>query len=134
MYLKLLSALSLGSSIFIMYSPAIAEAGYRRCQGYPNNISACVNETGFKFNCTGDVSYTRIICTGQNNYRKECTVGGRTSTCNDSNGIRYVCKHEPYTNTVCDYSNGFRSICKSYPDGNYSICTDVSRWGKPIKS
>jgi hypothetical protein len=134
MNLKLLFSISLSASTFIGFLPDIAEAGYRRCQNYPDGTSACRNESGFEFNCTGDTASTYSICTGKNNYRKECTHGKEISRCKDSNGVKYVCKHTPYANTICENSNGFRSVCNTYPDGNYSICTDVSRWGKPIKN
>jgi hypothetical protein len=134
MNLKLLLTFSLGVSFSTLLSPSIVEAGYRRCQSYPNYTSACKDETGFEYHCTDDIAYTRGICTGKNNYRKECTYGKTTSVCNDSNNVRTVCKHAPNINTICENSKGFRSVCSFNPNGNYSICTDISRWGKPIKS
>jgi hypothetical protein len=130
--------ISLCLSIHIMSSPKVAEAGYSRCQNYPDGTSACIDRTGFKFYCTGDVAGTYSICTGKNNYRKECTHSktGDIGICNDTNGIRSVCKKDNIYSGIsnCENNKGYKSVCRFYNDGNYSICTDVSRWGKPIKS
>jgi hypothetical protein len=119
-------------SFMLMALPENAFAGYRRCQGYPDNTSACINESGFRIDCKNYEGGARSICTGKNNYRKECFIDGDTGVCNDSNGVKTICDHSK-SDSVCENSKGFRSICRSY-DGRVTICTDVSRWGKPIKS
>jgi hypothetical protein len=130
MNLKLMSAFSL--SVSIVFLPISAEAGSRRCQSYPNNTSACITETGLEFTCTHDAIYS--TCIGKN-YRKECKQQNEEiSICNDSNGVKTVCKHDQRSGAICENNKGYKSVCRFYNDGNYSICTNVSRWGKPIKS
>jgi hypothetical protein len=130
--LRALLTFCLVVSTAIVISPNNALAGYRRCQGYPDNTLACITETGFRFDCRSYEGGGRTICTGKNNYRKECFTGDETGVCNDSNGIKTTCRFSPSSNTVCENNKGYRSVCRRY-DGNISICTDVSRWGKPIK-
>ncbi len=108
-----------------------ALAGSRRCQSYPDDTFACVDQSsGFRIDCRSYEGHTRTICTGKNNYRKECFIGSKGSSCEDSNGVKMICKR--LNPTVCENSLGFRSVCRNY-DGGVTICTDVSRWGKPIK-
>jgi hypothetical protein len=122
------------SCMLVVLPGGDALAGYRRCVSYPDNTSACVDESGFRFDCNDYEGGARSICTGKNNYRKECSMNfaNNTGFCNDSNGVRTTCKHSDLT-SVCENSRGFRSVCRSY-DFNTSICTDVSRWGKPIQN
>jgi hypothetical protein len=132
MNLRLMTAFCISIGSVVIISPN-AFAGYRRCQDSPDrSITYCVNETGFRYECV-DYGSSHTVCKGKN-YRKECfnDFVNRTGTCNDSNGVKTVCKHSVST-SVCENSKGVRSTCSSY-DNTVSICTDVSRWGRPIKS
>ncbi len=122
-------------SCMLVVLPGDALAGYRRCQRHPDNASTCIDETGSRFDCINYGGGTHIVCTGKNNYRKECynDFTNNTGFCNDSNGVKTTCK-DSGTTSVCENSRGFRIVCNYYYEGTYSICTDVSRWGRPIKN
>jgi hypothetical protein len=126
----LVISLSIGMNfvMFTSFSPVMARQ--KRCQGYPN-VTVCIDETGLKYTCVANVDGAYSVCKGENNYRKECTLSGNSGACNDSNGVRSTCQHSQFT-SVCEDSRGYKSNCRRY-DGGLSICTQVSRWGKPIK-
>jgi hypothetical protein len=131
---KLISFLgfSLVVNMVALLTPTSATAGYRNCKGYPNYVTVCDDETGFRYVCTTNIDGAYSLCTGKNSYRRECTHSDNVTTCKDSNGVRSVCNHST-SGSTCENSKGFRSVCKYY-DGRVTICNDVSRWGKPIKS
>jgi hypothetical protein len=124
--------LSISMNFLVLTSFSPAMAGQKRCQGYPNHVSVCIDETGLQYTCVTNLDGAYGVCKGGNNYRKECTFNGDSGVCNDSNGVRTTCQHSKFT-SVCENSKGYRSNCRSY-DGGLSICTQVSRWGKPIKN
>jgi hypothetical protein len=128
---KLLVIFSVSVGCVVVSLPDSALAGYRCCQSYPDDTSTCFNEAGFLYKCKRYEGGNRSVCIGKNNYRRECFNVEDTGTCLDSNGVKTVCKHSG-ASAVCENSKGFRATCQRY-DGNVSICTDVSRWGKPIK-
>jgi hypothetical protein len=130
MNLKCLLNFSMGLAI-LLSTPFISVAGTRHCYSYPGSSNWCVDEKGFRIDCIdyGSVS----VCTGKNNYRKECKgYADRTGVCNDSNGVRTVCQSSNSGGT-CENSKGYKSVC-THIDANRTVCTDISRWGKPIKN
>jgi hypothetical protein len=116
-------------SISIASSPSIA--GTRYCYSYPGSNDWCVDEKGSRIDCINYGS-SFSVCTGKNNYRKECKSVSDSDVCNDSNGVRTICKSSN-SGGVCENSKGYRTICK-HIDANRTVCTDVNRWGKPIKN